>query len=340
MKQLTLIVASVFFAAVLGAGSASAETELKLATVAPKGTPWADLLVQFKANVEKASKGEIKVKVFLGGTMGDENATVLMTQRGRLQGVGASTGALASLIPELDAVEIPFMFRSAAEADYVLDKKLLAPMEKLFAERGMVLGFWSENGFRHFGSTWGAITSPADVKSRKMRSQESFVHIEMWKALNASAQAIPTTEVVTALKTGAVEGFDQALLFAIAAGWYKSISHLTLSAHIYQPAAIAFNKEWFDKLDPALQKIVLDEGRKIVRKGREAIRKLNPELVAIVKDAGVKIHTLSPAQRAAFEKATAGIRSKFRASKGKAAIAILDLVEAGVKEFRAKSGGK
>src|SRR5262245_53167552 len=71
--------------------------EMKIATVAPDKTPWADLLKDYKKNVEAASKGRIKVRVFLGGTMGDENETVRMTARAELQGVGASTGAVASL---------------------------------------------------------------------------------------------------------------------------------------------------------------------------------------------------------------------------------------------------
>jgi TRAP-type C4-dicarboxylate transport system substrate-binding protein len=322
-----------------GPAEVGAQTHtLKLATVAPKGTPWAKLLINFKRAVEKKSKGRLVVKLYLGGTMGDENATVRQAARGRIQGVGVSTGSMATLVPELNAVEIPFMFRSAQEADYVLDKKLTGPMEKLFRDRGLVLGFWSENGFRHFGSTDRPINNPSDLRNRKMRSQESFVHIEMWKALSSSAQAIPTTEVITALKTGTVDGFDQALLYAIAAGWHNSIKHLTLSGHIYQPAVIAYNKDWFDGLPKDLQTMILAEGRKLVRAGRASIRKLNPELVQIIAGVGVKIHKLSPAARKKFEKETAVVRERFRATQGRKAAKILDLVEAGVAEYRARAG--
>lgn len=308
---------------------------LKIATVAPAKTPWASLLQDYKAAVEKATAGKIKVKVFLGGTLGDENATVRSTSRGQIQGVGASTGAIATLVPELDAIEIPFLFRNANEADYVMDNFLLAPMEARFKAHGLVLAFWSENGFRHFGANWGAIQTPADVANRKVRSQENFTHIEMWKTLKSAAQAIPTTEVTTALKTGAVEGFDQALLFMIAAGWHSQIKHLTLSAHIYQPAAIAFNKDWFDKLPADLQKVLIDEGRAIVKKGREAIRKMNPKLVEIVKKAKVEIHTLSEAQRAEFVKATAGVRDTVKQRDAETA-KVVELIDKGLAEFRAK----
>ena len=309
--------------------------ELKLATVAPDKTPWADLLKGYKKTIEKKSGGRIKVRVFLGGTMGDENETVRMAARGQLSGVGASTGAVASLVEELAAIEIPFLFANANEADYVLDKFLLAPMEEKFRAKDLVLGFWSENGFRHFGAGF-PIKKPADVANRKMRSQESYVHIEMWKALGASAQAIPTTEVTTALKTGSVSGFDQALLYMVAGAWHTSITDLTLSAHIYQPAVIAFNKDWFDKLPPDLQQLLLDEGRAIVRKGRASIRAMNPKLVKIVEKAGVKIHTLTPAQRAEFVKATAGVRAKVKAS-GASTKQTVETIEAGLADFKAKS---
>jgi TRAP-type transport system periplasmic protein len=333
---LALVAGFVVTAAAPRPAAADDTYTLKLATLAPAKTPWATLLEDYKKAVEKASGGKIKVKVFLGGNLGDENATVRMTSRGQIQGVGASTGALATLVPELDAIEIPFMFRNANEADYVMDKFLLAPMEERFKAHGLILGFWSENGFRHFGSTWGAIKTPKDVENRKMRSQENFTHIEMWKTLKAAAQAIPTPEVSTALKTSAVEGFDQALLFMIAAGWHSQVKHVTLSAHIYQPAAIAFNKDWFDKLPADLQKVLIDEGRAIVRKGRESIRKMNPKLVDIVKKAKVQIHTLSDAERAEFEKATAGVRETVRKRDTDTA-KVVELIEAGLKEFRAKS---
>jgi TRAP-type C4-dicarboxylate transport system substrate-binding protein len=315
--------------------AADAEFELKIATVAPDKTPWADLLKEYKKAVEKASGGRIKVRIFLGGTMGDENETVRMTARGEISGVGASTGAVASLVEELMAIEIPFLFNNAQEADYVLDKYLTDPMDKAFRAKGLVLVMWSENGFRHFGANF-PITSPADLKNKKMRSQESFPHIEMWKALEASAEAIPTTEVTTALKTGSVQGFDQALLYTVAGAWHSSIKHMTLSAHIYQPAVIAFNKAWFDKLPPDLQKVCIDEGRKMVRGGREAIRKMNPKLVDIIKAAKVKVITLTPAQRAAFVAKTAGVRDKVK-GKSPAVKATVELIEKGLADYRSKA---
>ena len=273
----------------------------------------------------------------LGGALGDENESVMKVSRGQIQAAGASTGALASKIPELNIVELPYLFQNTEEADRVIDNILTVPLEKLFRDRGLVLGFWSENGYRNFGSRDFLIKSPADLKGKKMRSQESPVHIMMYKAFGAAAVPIPVTEVTQALATGNVDGFDQAVLYAIAAGWSKSIKNFTISEHIYQPAAIIFNAKWYNSLPKDLQQILVDEGRILQVKGRKAVRSIEPELFEILKADKVVVHKLTEAERKVFVEASTPVYAEFRKTFGPKASALLDAVEAELKKIR---GGK
>lgn len=317
---------------------AVAPVVMKLATVAPDKTPWSELLKKYKKTVEEKSGGRIQVKVFLGGQLGDENESVNKCKRGQLQAVGASTGALASQVPELNVVELPFLFRDAAEADKVIDTVVTPAMDRILPKYGLVMGFWSENGFRQFGTKDKAVHAPADLATKKMRSQESPVHQEMWKALGVQPAPIPSTEALTALETGTVDGFDQATLFAVAASWHKSVKFFTISNHIYQPAVIVFNQKWFQGLPPDLQKILLDEGRAIQDKGRAAVRKIHPDLLKIMQSQGVTIYEMTPAERAVFEKATAGVKDFLRKRQASDETPkLLADVDAAIKALR---GGK
>lgn len=335
-----LLLPALLLAAFPGAAHADKpKYELKIATLAPDNTGWSRVLKEYKQNVEKASNGQIRVRVFLGGMMtDDENLSVRMLARGEIEGVGATTGAIATIVKELEAIEIPFLFKTDQEADYVLDLHIKDKVKQLMEQNGLVFGFWSENGFRHFGSKT-KITKPDDIKGRKMRSQESFPHLEMWKAFEAAAQSIPTGEVAANLKSGNVEGFDQSLLYATAGGWHLYIKHLTVSAHIYQPGMIAFNKKWFDGLPADLQKVLLDEGDKLVRKGRKAIRAGNKDLLKIFQDQKVEIHVLTAAEREAFVKKTAKVRDRV-AARGAGHKELIELIEKGLKEYRSKSKKK
>jgi tripartite ATP-independent transporter DctP family solute receptor len=280
---------------------------LKLASVAPEGTPWAEQLAAYKQKVEAEAGGRLKIKPFLGGALGDENQTVGECRRGAIALWGGTTGALATSVPEISVLELPYLFRDAAQADHVLDDVLGEELKKRLAARGFVPLFWSENGFRSFGTKWAPVKTPADLKGHKMRSQESLVHLEMYRALGALPQPIATTEVLPALQTGVVDGFDQTPLYTFAASWHLAIKYYTLSEHIYQPGLVLASKKEFDKLPGDLQKVLTADVGKITRDGRAAVREMAPLLVQNFSGAKIPVYTPSAAERAAFAKATASV---------------------------------
>ncbi|MES2638801.1 MAG: TRAP transporter substrate-binding protein DctP [Myxococcota bacterium] len=331
---LPLAAAAAFLLALPSADAQEVAT-LKIATVAPEGTPWADGLTQLKTQVETEGNKRLVVRTFLGGVLGDENESVQACQRGQIQGVGASTGAIASIVPELAVLELPYLFKSAEEADYVLDKVILPTVEKAFRDKGLVFGFWSENGYRAFGSNWGPVKSPADLKGHKMRSQEHELHLQMYRSFGASPVPIPVTEVLTSMQTGVIDGWDNTPLFAFAAQWTSATKYLTLTNHIYQPAAIAFNKAWFDALPADLQAILLKSRTGLAPKMRKEIRALNPILVQNLSEMKVTVYKPSAAELAAFEVPAKAARDAYMAKASAGEKALLAQITKGIEAYRA-----
>jgi TRAP-type C4-dicarboxylate transport system substrate-binding protein len=62
--------------------------KVKVGTVAPAGTPWAQTLTDLKKRVSKASGGKIKIKTYLGGQLGGELEILQKIRRGNVQGGG------------------------------------------------------------------------------------------------------------------------------------------------------------------------------------------------------------------------------------------------------------
>jgi tripartite ATP-independent transporter DctP family solute receptor len=315
MKRRELLVGSAALAVAGTRGrvarAADAPITLKLATIAPEGTPWAEQVADYKAKVEGESKGRLRIKPFLGGALGDENQTVGECRRGAIAMWGGTTGALATSVPEISVLELPYLFRRAEEADQVLDGPLREELRKRLAARGFVLVLWSENGFRSFGTKWGPVKQPSDLKGHKMRSQESLVHVETYRALGALPQPIAVTEVLPALQTGVVDGFDNTPIYTFAASWHLAIKHFTLSEHIYQPGAVLIAKKEFDKLPADLQKVLTGGLDGITRKGRTAMREMGPLLVENFTNAKIPVHRPSAAEREAFAKATRPVWDKY-----------------------------
>ena len=283
-------------------------------TVAPDNTPWSQQLNDVKKRIESESGGRIKMKLFLGGTLGSEIEMIQDVARGeRLHGGGFSTGALgeAAGIPLLQMVELPYLFQTNDEVDTVLDDVLFEPVSAALESKGFVLGAWTENGWRNFATNGGAATSPTELAKYKMRSQESPVHLDMYKQYGVQAVAKPVSEVLPALNTGIVDGFDNTPLFSLAAGWIEPVSHYTMSWHIYQPAGVVYSKSFMDKLPADLQTIVRGDPKAEAVRGRAAVRALEEALVGQIESQGKTVTYLTDEQRAAFEGPALNVHKSF-----------------------------
>lgn len=293
----TLSLASVSFAEPI---------KFKIATIAPEGTPWAVLLNSFKSKVTKESDKGLMPRVYLNGLKGDEQSIVRQVYKGALQMGGVSTGALSTIVPDMDILELPYAFPDLKTADAVLEK-VRPTVEALLNEKGLTLLMYSENGYRSFATKDKCIKTPADLKAMKMRSQESEVHVETYRALGASPVTISVGEVLSSLQTGVVNGFDNTPIITQALGWNQAIKFFSNTRHIYQPALIIMNKEWFDGLSPEQQQILRTNGMKLEAKGRKMVRKLEPALMKNFASQDVTVCELSDAERAAFKAATAKV---------------------------------
>lgn len=280
--------------------------KFKIATIAPDGTPWSVLLNQFKRDISKASNKDLSARVYLNAIKGDELSIVRQVYRGDLQMGGVSTAALATIAKDMDILELPYAFETLERADKTLDK-VRPIVEQMLAEKGMMLLMYSENGYRSMATQEKCVKHPSDLKAVKMRSQESDVHLETYRALGASPVPIPVSEVLTSLQTGIVKGFDNTAIITQALGWNQGVKYYSTTQHIYQPALIVMNKKWFDSLSPEHQAIMKEHGTKLEQVGRKKVRQLTPVLMQNFKTMGIEVCELTATERAEFKKATQGV---------------------------------
>ena len=296
--------------------AAAGPIEVRFVTIAPEGTPWSEQMTAMKNRVEKESGGRLVFKLYLGGQLGGEVETLRSLQRGRVQAWGGSVGALASLIPELQLLELPYLFRTLDEADYVLDEVLFTPYADLMSKHGFTLQSWNENGWRSIGSKDKPVLTPADAKGLKARSQPSPIHLRMWKALGANPVPISVPEVLTSLQTGVVDAFDNSPLFTTATSWHTAIKYYVLTQHMYQPGAVIYNKAFLDKLPEDLRKILLGDAKAEAVAGRAGVRALEPEVIKLMETEGVKVYPLSDAQKQAFANVLEPLHAEFAKTVG------------------------
>ncbi len=306
---------------------------IRLGTVAPRGTPWERQMKRTEKKLGEAL-GAMKMKSYFGGAKGDEKSSVRQVRDGRLEMAGVSVGAIATAAPDLQLLELPYLFQSSAEADFVLDKYARPVIEDILIKKGFVLYQLAENGWQNFGSKDGFIKKPADLKGRKMRSQESPVHLATWKAFGAAPVEMGVSEVLPALKTGLVEGFANTPLYTFATGWQKGIGYYTVSRHLYQPGVIVYSKKWFDKQPEEIQKTLVETdvegGQAFARKGLRAIEK---GLIDNFRREGIELHELTAAEKKPFIEIAKKLRKQQERKASKDGKRLLAAIRKGKADF-------
>lgn len=125
----------------------------------------------FKKIVEEISHGTIKVKIFPAGQLGGEREMLEMTKMGSLEMNGCSAAPLASFVPEVMAIQIPYMFKDENVALEVLNGPVGQELNELIVKKmGMRIFSWAYEGYYNIGNTKKPIRVPADLKGDEDQS--------------------------------------------------------------------------------------------------------------------------------------------------------------------------
>ena len=67
---------------------------IKMATLAPEGTEWHGLLVDLGQEWNKATNGEVRLRIYPGGVVGDERDMVRKMRIGQIHGAAISNESI------------------------------------------------------------------------------------------------------------------------------------------------------------------------------------------------------------------------------------------------------
>lgn len=344
MRSSSLLAAAALAVASLAVPAAQAQeaggvTEIKFGTLAPENTPWSEILTNFKKNVQKATKGKVKVKLFLNGVLGDEAQMLQKMKIGTLTGGGFSTGGISTVVPELQLFEIPFLFNDDAEADFVMDSVVLEDMREACAKKNLYLYIWAVNGWHDFGSKDKPIMGIADLKGSKAFMQETDIQRAFWNAVGANPVAIPVPDVLGALQRGMITCYTTTPIFGSAAQWATQSKFWVDSNHCYQPAAVVFDLKWWNGLSEEYKKIISDFAPELQKAARKDVRGIDEELMeTFKKDLKMDVRKLPPAGREELRKACEGVPAEL-VKAGVFKQETYDKVKKALEERR-KAGGK
>jgi TRAP-type transport system periplasmic protein len=286
---------------------ASAQTRLRFAHFSSTEDPNHRAALEFAEKIKVATEGRFEVEIFDNSKLGGEVDVVEGIQLGTVDVAPPSAAVLANVIPEMNILNMPFLFRDWDHYSGILNGEFYDELSEVAAGQGIrILGFMT-TGPRHIMSKF-PIESMDDLKGKKIRTVQNPVHVATFSAFGANATAIAYPEVYGALQTGVVDGGDAANTNYYTAKFYEVAPHWAMVSWLFYTNPLVMSEDKFQSLSDADKETFLQIGREVGMRHLESWQVSDDEVLDVLKANSVKVTT---PPREAFQAAVADVYNEF-----------------------------
>jgi len=289
---------------------AAAQVTLKLATLAPSGSAWHDLLKELAQRWEEASGGQVKLKIYAGGTQGSEGEMLRKLAIGQLHAVAATNVGLHDVVAEPQALSTPLLFRDEVEVGCALER-VKETLEAAFRKRGLVVAQWTRLGTVSFFCT-RPYRTPSEMAQAKLFAWEGDpATVEAWRVAGFRPVVLSSTDLVPALQTGMIDCVGNLPLYVLTARLHEKARYQLDLPWGQVIAATVFRQDAWERIPEGLRPRLLEIARVLGARIDAEARRLEVDAEAAMRKQGLEVVAVDRAPwRAALEKSWPALRGK------------------------------
>lgn len=215
-------------------------------------------LLTFENYIEEKLGDKYDVQIFPNELLGTSQKAIELVQTGAIDFAVASTGNLETFDNIYQIFSIPYLFDSEKVYHSVMENdELMKDIYKSTASSGFETVTWLDAGTRNFYATT-PITTPEDLKGKKIRVQQSPTNVKMMAAFDSAAAPMSFGEVYTAIQQGVIDGAENNELALTNNKHGEVAKYYTYNQHQMVPDMLIANSKFLDELSKE-ERIIFDE---------------------------------------------------------------------------------
>jgi tripartite ATP-independent transporter DctP family solute receptor len=291
------------------------QLQLRLGSPWPGSSPFHQAIVKFAEEVEKGSKGQVKVLIYPDGQLGDIQALINGMQTGTVDMSYLAIGNANVLKggAQLNLAYVPYLFKSKAAAEEIANGPIFQKMYEDVASQSAVRIFavYGQRTPRGVNNAKRAIIKPEDMKGLKIRIPPIDGMRQFVGALGGQSVVLGLGDTYQGISRGQVDGHENGIDAVLSFKWYEVAKFYTETGHMYETAAWYMQEKLWQSLTPELRKVLVDAAKSGGGVLTQMGEKMQKDGVDILKANGVII---SNPDRAAFENV---LKDAYKQSEGK-----------------------
>jgi TRAP-type C4-dicarboxylate transport system substrate-binding protein len=265
---------------------ADGPTIIRFASLAPAGSGFDKVTRAWNRTLKKETEGRVELRIYSGGSQGDERDFIRKIRAGQMDAAGISTtglGMIARPVLVLTAPGLITEYDQLARARAALEDRLVA----LFEEAGFVLLNWGEAGKNRLFAV-EEFARPDDLKSRRPWAwKDDPVFAEVIDVIGANPVRMGLPEVYGGLQTGMIDTVPISALAAVALQWYTRLHYMAKQNLSIIVGAGVLKKEKFDELSEHDQKVLLETSARAAKANDQLVRRDDARAYQALVDRGI-----------------------------------------------------
>ena len=259
---------------------AQGQVRLTLGHGTAPGNPRSVAADRMAAQLRERSQGRIELRVAGSSQLGDDLAMLTGLRTGTLDMSVNSQGPVSTVVPELAAVGLPFLFPTSQAAYGVIDGPVGQEIVKKLEGIGLISLGWWDNGIRHITNSKRPIQVPADLRGLKIRTPADSATIDTFQALGAATQQINFSELYVALQQGVVDGQENPLANIHSGKLHEVNRFISLSGHKWECSPFVASRIAWGRLSEADRKLIAEVAREATEHNRQLMQESEARLLA------------------------------------------------------------
>jgi TRAP-type transport system periplasmic protein len=273
---------------------APAAPKLKLGTLTPAGTSYHSALMEMGAAWRKESGGTVDLTIFAGGRLGGEAEMVGLMKVNSLQAALLTAVGLSEIEPAVAALQnIPMVFRSFDEVDFVAEK-LRSRLEERLAAKGFVVLFWSDAGWGRLFSN-RPVLHPDDMRKLKLFTWSGCPEeVGVYKSAGFNAVPLETVDIVPSLQTRLIDAVPAPPFFAMVSQIDTRAPYMLDLNWAPLVGALVVRAETWNRIPSATRTALLASAAAAGRQIKAISRREMDEAVAAMEKRGLHVTKVTP----------------------------------------------
>jgi len=247
---------------------------------------------EINTDIMQKTDNAVQFRVYAGGVLGDEKDVIRKMFVGQIHGAVITASSLTKMLPDMDVLQVPFLFQNYEEVDYLLSK-MDAHFRGGMEQNGYVMLGWSEGGFVRLMSTVPVVTLDDLRKAKVWVWEEAPMTRAIFKEAGVSGIPLSMPDVLVGLQTGLVDVVYAPPAGAISLQWFTKTKYITDVPLMYITGTIIVKKDAFDRLTPDHQTIVRDAFNRQQERMRKTVRAENRSAIQVMVNSGIQLLEVS-----------------------------------------------